>query len=265
MLDKYNREINYLRVSVTDRCNLRCYYCMPEGIQLSKRQNILSFEQIIQFIKDATKFGVKKVRFTGGEPLIRKNIETLIAAAGRIPKIEDLSLTTNGIHLSSMAQKLKEKGLHRVNISLDTLNKEKYAKITGGGDVNRVISGIYAAIKAKLFPVKINMVINKYTTDEDINELKAFVKELDLSIRFIKEMDLYRGSFTEVIGGQGGICSQCNRLRLSSSGKVKPCLFNDLAFDIKKMGNKEAILQAINNKPLSGSICSNLSFNEIGG
>ncbi len=162
MFDSYNRRINYLRISVTDRCNLRCTYCMPaEGIVLMKHSDILSFEEIMQVVDAALMLGVDKIRLTGGEPLVRKGIVKLIEMIASRPGIQDLGMTTNGQLLEQFAQPLKDAGLHRINVSLDTLNPDKYRQITRGGEIDNVLKGIDSAVKSGLSPVKIKCVISK--------------------------------------------------------------------------------------------------------
>jgi cyclic pyranopterin phosphate synthase len=264
--DRYNRLINYLRISVTDRCNLRCVYCMPEdGIPLYSHQNILSFEEIADFTEVSVNNGVTKVRITGGEPLVRKHIVRLVGMLAKIKGIEDLSLTTNGILLSDYAGALKRAGLHRVNISLDSINPERFKTITRGGDVNRVLAGIASAIKEKLFPVKINCVIKESKEEEDARDVTKFCLENNLEIRYIRQMDLVRGHFFPVEGGEGGNCESCNRLRLTSNGKLKPCLFSDIEFDIRELGYQEAIRKAVEMKPECGLINKTGNFYNIGG
>ncbi|HRC66817.1 MAG TPA: radical SAM protein [Bacteroidales bacterium] len=151
MLDSYRREINYLRISVTDRCNLRCRYCMPsEGFRWIPHENILRFEEIIEIVREAVKLGIHKIRVTGGEPLLRKGIVNLIEMLASIEGVQDLSMTTNGTHLEKFARELKQAGLQRINISLDTVNAERYAYLTGGGNIERVLRGIDAALEAEL-------------------------------------------------------------------------------------------------------------------
>lgn len=155
MFDRFNRKINYLRISVTDRCNLRCVYCMPEeGVVLLDHKEILSFDEIVDVAKTAVRKGVDKIRVTGGEPLVRNGIIDLVKMIGEIDGIKDFSMTTNGILLSKYADDLANAGLHRVNISLDTLDPEKFKQITRGGDIQKVFDGIEAAKKAGLNPIK---------------------------------------------------------------------------------------------------------------
>ncbi|MEE9523387.1 MAG: radical SAM protein, partial [Thermodesulfovibrionales bacterium] len=157
--DRYSRVIDYMRVSVTDRCNLRCVYCMPEeGVKHIVRKEILSYEEIVRIVGIASGLGVRKVRITGGEPLARKNIQSLIREISSIDTIEDLSLTTNGVLLEKYADELSVCGLDRINVSLDTLKPERYREITRGGDFEIVMKGIEKARNAGLGPVKINMV-----------------------------------------------------------------------------------------------------------
>ena len=266
MQDQFNRTINYLRISVTDRCNLRCVYCMPpEGIQRFKHVEILSYEEIIAITTFLTEKGINKVRLTGGEPLVRRDIDKLVGMLSAIPGITDLSMTTNGILLEKFAKKLKSAGLQRVNISLDSLNPERYRKITRGGDVNQVIRGIKAAQNADLTPIKINMVRNQFTVAEDEAEMRDFCQKNGLELRFIQEMNLENGTFTYVEGGDGGNCSICNRLRLTANGLLKPCLFSDLAFDVRKLGIEKALEMSLKQKPKAGSKNSIGHFNQIGG
>lgn len=266
MLDNYNRTINYLRISVTDRCNLRCTYCMPEeGIDLMAHDEILSFEQITDFVKEAVASGITKIRLTGGEPLVRKGIVDLVQLLSDIPDIDEIAMTTNGILLDQFANQLAKAGLQRVNISLDTLNPEKYRKITRLGNIENVFKGIKAAQKAGLHPVKINCVRMPDADLDDLEDLRKFCKSNNLDLRFIKQMDLASGKFSVVEGGKGGNCLECNRIRLTANGKVKPCLFNACEFDIKELGIKKAIDKSINQKPEAGTKNKNGSFYGIGG
>ena len=266
MYDQYNRKLNYFRISVTDRCNLRCVYCMPEeGIKLMQHENILSFEEILAVVKKGVAKGITKVRLTGGEPLIRRGIVDLVGMIASIEGITDLSMTTNGILLAQFAKSLKEAGLNRVNISLDTISPSHYKKITRGGDIRRVFDGIRAAKEAGLQPVKINCVIFKNSNEPDAREVAAFCKENDLQIRFIHQMNLQTGEFSIVEGGKGGDCKNCNRLRLTANGDIKPCLFNEMAFNVKETGVNRAFDMAVMNKPRVGTKNKSGKFYGIGG
>jgi len=265
MFDRFNRPISYLRISVTDRCNLRCTYCMPEeGIRLLDHSDILSFEEIAEFTKLAVANGITKVRLTGGEPLVRKNIVELVSMLSKIEGLEDLSMTTNGILLSKYAMDLKKAGLNRINISLDTVNPDNYCQITRNGELNQALEGIETARNAGFEPIKINCVLLGQP-DEETQRLKQFCEERGLALRFIHQMNLKTGEFSTVEGGEGGNCSKCNRVRLLANGEIKPCLFSDLSYNIRKLGHQEALDLAIGNKPISGTYNKSGEFYNIGG
>lgn len=266
MLDAFNRNISYLRISVTDRCDLRCVYCMPkDGITWIDHDSILSFEEIIDVVKEAVGLGVEKIRLTGGEPLVRKGIVNLVKMIAETPGVIDLAMTTNGQQLGKYANKLSSAGLSRVNVSLDTINPEKYRQLTRGGDIQKVFSGLKAAQKAGLSPIKINCVLNDLSTDEDKIDLSSFCEENDYSLRFIRQMSLTDGTFYPVEGGDGGQCSNCNRIRLTAQGDVKPCLFSDYGYNVREWGGKNAILNAIGKKPKKGQRNLSNKFYNIGG
>lgn len=265
MFDRFNRSINYLRISVTDRCNLRCTYCMPEdGISLLDHSDILSFDEIVDFTRMAIANGITKVRLTGGEPLVRKNIVELVSMLAAIDGLEDLSMTTNGILLSAYAVDLKKAGLNRINISLDTVNPEQYCQITRNGELAKVLEGIDAACEAGLEPIKINCVLLGQP-DGESRKLKQFCESRGLSLRFIHQMNLKTGEFSKVEGGEGGNCAKCNRVRLQANGDIKPCLFSDLAYNIRKLGHQEALNLTIGNKPRNGTYNQSGEFYNIGG
>ncbi|MDS1029975.1 GTP 3',8-cyclase MoaA [Bacillota bacterium LX-D] len=275
MLDQYGREINYLRVSLTDRCNLRCIYCMPpEGIEKKKHEDILRFEEFEKIIRASAALGVKKVRFTGGEPLVVKNVEHLIAKTAEINGIEDIGLTTNGILLYDLAKELKKAGLKRINLSLDTLNTEKYKVITRGGNLKHVIKALDYCLKLGYNPIKINTVLLKGINDKEIADFINLTKFYPVSVRFIELMPIgeasslkesimtcaeIKASFSALVplkddaGGvaklyrtKGGIgtiglisplsckfCSNCNKIRLTSIGSIKPCLHSNEEINLK--------------------------------
>ena len=279
LTDKFHRTIDYLRISVTDRCNLRCIYCMPsEGINRIQHRDILSYEEIARIVRVAAGLGVRKVRITGGEPLARKHITRLIASIGEIAGIEDLSLTTNGVLLERYAGELADAGLHRVNVSLDSLRPERYREITRGGDISRVMKGIEAAEKAGLMPVKINMVPVRGFNGDEIEEFAGITRDTPYHVRFIEFMPIggrelwspekYIATdeikatveqigplfpvrvrrtgparyfrFADAPGVIGFIsalthhfCGDCNRLRITSDGKLRPCLFSETEIDLK--------------------------------
>jgi len=266
MYDRYNRRISYLRISVTDRCNLRCNYCMPaEGVKLLSHYDILSYEEIIDVVREAVALGISKIRITGGEPLVRKGIVSLIEQIARIGGIEDLGLTTNGILLADFAEPLAVAGLHRINISLDTIDGDKFRKITRGGELQKVFDGIESAKKAGLTPVKINCVVRHSSDEPDAAAVRDFCKTNGLEVQFIHEMSLADGRFTIVENGHGGDCKHCNRLRLTANGMIRPCLFSDLQFSIREFGIRDAFEKAIGLKPEKGTISGTGSFYNIGG
>lgn len=292
MIDNFGREINYLRISITDRCNLRCRYCMPEaGIShLIPHSEILSFEEIIRLAEAAAKLGIRKIRLTGGEPLVRHSVVELISRLNRIEGIDEIVITTNGILLADMAEDLKKAGLKRVNISLDTLDPKKFAEITRGGDFSRVLEGIRAAIKAGLAPVKINTVALGGFNDDEFGDFIELTRDHDISVRFIELMPIGHADVGEGYGfisnqeilnrfpeltpeparrfsvateyrlpGAAGtvgfisalsnhFCADCNRIRLTSDGKIKPCLHSNEEIPMKPVlmhGTDQEVLEAL--------------------
>jgi cyclic pyranopterin phosphate synthase len=277
--DNFFRAIDYLRLSIGDRCNLRCIYCMPsDGIAPSKHGDILSYEEIIRIVKISAELGVNKIRITGGEPLIRKNISFLINSIKNIAGIEDLSMTTNGILLDKYAQELADAGLDRVNVSVDSLVPERYKAITRGGSLDTVLRGLDAAEKAGLFPLKINMVPVKGINDDEILDFAKLTLGSKLHVRFIELMpsgsvDFWKpgkylttdeirsaieslgqivpvklrkngpAKYYRIEGAEGVVgfisalthhfCEDCNRIRLTADGKIRPCLFSETEIDLK--------------------------------
>lgn len=191
VVDAYGRQFTYLRVSVTDHCNLRCVYCMPEeGVPWLPRDELLTFEEIVTVIEAAAACGVYKIRLTGGEPLVRKGIEKLTEMVARVPGITDLAMTTNGIMLGEYAPKLAAAGLKRINISLDTLDPEKFKAIARRGQIGDVLGGIRAAAAAGLAPIKINMVVLGGLNDTEVAEFAALTLDRPIEMRFIEYMPL---------------------------------------------------------------------------
>lgn len=191
LTDPFGRVHDYLRISVTDRCNLRCIYCMPaEGMQFQPQDEIMSYEEIAAVVEALAPLGLRKVRLTGGEPLVRKDLEKLVSMIAAIPGIEDISLTTNGLMLPAKASVLKQAGLSRVNISLDSLRPERFSMITRGGDVAKVLKGIEAAEAAGLSPIKLNVVLMKGINDDEIKDFIALTLNSPLNVRFIEYMPI---------------------------------------------------------------------------
>jgi cyclic pyranopterin phosphate synthase len=239
---------------------------MPaEGIRLINHSGIISYETILDVIREGIRFGITKIRITGGEPLVRKGVVNLVEMIAQLDGITDFGMTTNGILLDQFAFDLAKAGLHRVNISLDTINPEKYRQLTRGGDLDNVFSGIQAAQQAGFSPIKINCVVKNSSQEPDAIEVRNFCAKNGLEVRFIHEMDLENGCFTLVEGGDGGNCKNCNRLRLTANGMIKPCLFNNLEYSIHELGIREAFRRAIHTKPEKGEANSKNLFHNIGG
>ena len=266
MKDRFDRQMEYLRISITDRCNLRCEYCMPStGVSTIPHDEILSFEEIVGFARLAADHGMWKVRLTGGEPLVRRGVVDLVKMLAGIQGIRDLSMTTNATLLAACATALYEAGLMRINISLDAVDPQRYAALTRGGNVKEALLGIAAAEAAGLHPIKLNCVVGRSSDEEDAREVAAYAKEHGYEIRFIRRMDIACGQFHVVEGGSGGNCSECNRLRLSADGWLRPCLFNDARINIRQVGMKEALLQAVALKPECGTSSQENQMHRIGG
>jgi len=293
MEDAYHREINYLRISVTDRCNLRCIYCMPpQGVESVAHDEILRLEEIIRLVRAATLVGIKKIRLTGGEPLVRKGINNLIRSLASIPAIDDIAMTTNGILLGDCAKELKESGLKRVNISLDSMRPERFEYITRGGCLKKVWTGIETALALEMHPVKLNAVIVKNFNDDEILDLARLSLEYPLHVRFIELMPVgacrswagagfvskeqVKAIIEENLGklsGVGGLtgsgparyyrlakapgtigfiaaisdhfCNKCNRLRLTSTGGLRGCLYDEYEVDVKNALRAGASLEEL--------------------
>lgn len=279
MKDRFGRNITYLRISVTDLCNLRCKYCMPEsGVKSLCHSDILSIEEIIEIVKIASKNGIKKIRLTGGEPLVRRGFINLCKQISKINEIEDIAITTNGVYLKEMADELFENKVRRINFSLDTLIKEKYNDITRRNDFDKTMESLFYAIK-KGFKVKINVVLIGGFNDDEIQDFVNLANKYDLEVRFIELMQIGETAnwskdkfvsnkivlekvpeleFDGVSGvakiyktkGQKGriglispiscsFCEDCNRIRLTSDGKLKPCLHSKDEINLKGLSGEE--------------------------
>lgn len=298
MFDSYGRKINYLRISVTDLCNLRCKYCMPEsGIKKIPYEEILKLEEIQDIAESFVELGIDKIRITGGEPLVKRGILNLIEGIGNLGKVKDFAMTTNGTILHKYAEDLKRYGLNRVNISMDTLNEKKYESITRRGSLKDVLKGIEAAKKAGLTPIKINVVLIKGFNEDEIESFVNLTRYEDIHVRFIELMpigslrywslnnyisnDVVLQKAEELVeipaldisspakyyklpGGKGKVglinpisckfCENCNRMRLTIDGKIKPCLHSNEEIDLKtplRQGKniKKIIESTIMNKP----------------
>jgi cyclic pyranopterin phosphate synthase len=195
LVDPRGRRIDYLRISITDRCNFRCIYCQSKGpFKFLPHEEILTFEEIESIVRVGVKLGVKVVRLTGGEPLLRNGIVELVARLAKTPGLEDISITTNGYFLSELAKPLKEAGLKRINLSLDTLSEEKFSELTGGFSLKKVMEGLYLSLSEGFTAVKINSVIIRGFNDEECEELAKLSLELPVEVRFIEFMPVGKNS-----------------------------------------------------------------------
>jgi len=265
--DAFHRTINYLRISVTDRCNLRCTYCRPaEGVELIGHKDILSLEEMYEVAAYAVGLGIEKIRLTGGEPLLKKNIEFLVERIGALEGLKDFGMTTNGTMLKGRARGLKASGLHRVNISLDTLNDERYREITRGGNLSDALEGIEAAKDAGLTPIKINSVLMPGVNEDERESFIEFGRKNEIEVRFIRRMDLVSGERYGIESDTTvGQCDLCNRLRLTCTGDIKPCLFSEYNANVRELGIERAFDLALMNKPECGGTNSRELMHQIGG
>lgn len=190
LIDKFGRQVTYVRISVTDRCDFRCVYCMSEDMEFLPREEVLSLEEITRLSKAFVEMGVTKIRITGGEPLVRKDIVNMLVDVAKLEGLEELVITTNGSQLTKLAHPLKEAGVKRINISLDSLDADKFKKVTRVGDLNTVLEGIQAAKKAGFEKIKLNAVILKNRNHDEVNSLVQFAMKEGLDISFIEEMPL---------------------------------------------------------------------------
>lgn len=314
LTDGFGRKIDYLRISVTDLCNLRCVYCMPaEGVAKRAHGANMSVEDIITAAEAAADCGITKIRITGGEPLVRRGILDICRGIGRIPGLKEICMTTNGVLLPQYAEQLKDAGVTRLNISLDTLDPAKYAEITRIGKLENVLAGLEAAEQAGFRNTKINAVLIGGVNDAELPSLVSLTRDRDIELRFIELMPIGecagwdRSRFIpgqavlqavpelqaegssgvahlyRVPGWKGRVglidpishrfCHQCNRIRVTADGKVKPCLHSAAEFDLRgrdRQGMAEVLRQAIAAKPDrhrldEHSSDSTRNMNEIGG
>jgi cyclic pyranopterin phosphate synthase len=324
LTDSLGRNINYLRLSVTDRCNMRCFYCMPkEGIVKKGHEAVLSYEQLQLIAEAAVSLGIEKIRITGGEPLVRVGIVGFLEKLAGIPGLRHLALTTNGLLLADMAAELYKIGVQRLNVSLDSLNPQTFSDITRGGDLKRVLAGLDAAERAGFPPPKINVVIMRGINDSEILDFAEMTRQRGNSVRFIEYMPVVmedgwqrycisgeeilqriaekhtlehidKGEFAgpsrdfRISGAKGSIgiitavsghfCSECNRIRVTSTGQAKGCLFSDQKTDLLpflRPPDREGLLQMlrtiVSTKPERHGISSdgyahkNFTMAQVGG
>ncbi len=324
LTDSLGRNINYLRLSVTDRCNMRCFYCMPkEGIVKKTHGAVLSYEELLLIAETAVGLGIEKIRVTGGEPLVRHGIVDFLARVAAIPGLRHLALTTNGLRLAEMAGDLYRSGVQRLNVSLDSLRTATFAEITRGGDLNRVLAGLDAAEAAGFPPPKINCVIMAGVNDNEILDFAEMSRSRGNSIRFIEYMPAVqeegwqrycisgdeilrriaerfpleqidkgpfsgpsrdyripgaRGSLGIITAVSGHFCSDCNRIRVTSTGQAKGCLFSDEKTDLTpflrppdREGLAKALQRIVSTKPerhgitRDGYCHANFTMSQVGG
>ena len=266
--DSFGRLITHLRISITDKCNFRCIYCMPEtGVPLKPHSAMLHYEQIAAIVKEAATLGISKVKITGGEPLVRKNIEALIEQIAALPEITDLGMTTNASLLTAeKARTLKKAGLMRMNISLDTVDPERFRTITRGAEISSVLNGIDNALAAGFSPVKVNMVVMNDTTEADMAAMKHYCHSKGLLLQTIAHFSLdRRDAHLSHTTDRPPPCHKCNRLRLTADGYLKPCLFTDKEIKVAMNDIRGSLLSAIAIKPERGHSCNNRSMSQIGG
>lgn len=252
MLDSYGRSINYLRISITDLCNLRCRYCMTDkGVIKKEFEEILTLEEIEKITKEFVKLGINKIRITGGEPLVRKGILKLIREIGSLKEVKDFAMTTNGTMLKKYAKELKNAGLNRVNISLDTLNPRKYSHITRGGDIKNVLEGIEEAKKVGLTPIKLNVVLIKGFNEDEIEDFVNLTRDENIDVRFIELMPIgqvCQWSLNRYLSNNT-VLEKCSYLeRIESTDKSSPAVYY-------KLKNGKGRVGLIN--PISCKFCSN--------
>jgi GTP 3',8-cyclase len=324
LIDSHGRNINYLRLAVTDRCNMRCFYCMPrEGIVKTEHQAILSYEELLLVARTAVELGIEKIRVTGGEPLVRAGIVGFLERLSEIPGLRHLVLTTNGMLLTDMAPSLYRAGVQRLNVSLDSLKPETFAEITRGGDLNRVLAGLDAAEEAGFPPPKINVVVMRGVNDDEIPALAELSLTRGNTVRFIEYMPAVRdhrwqrycisgreilerissrhtlepmdrvalagpsrdyripgarGNIGIITAVSGHFCSDCNRIRVTSTGQAMGCLFSDARTDLipalrppDSAGLARALKEIVSGKPERHGISQegyshqNFTMSQIGG
>ncbi len=323
--DTHGRRINYLRLSITDRCNLRCTYCIPpEGVRRLPGADLLTYDELHAVAQAAVDIGVEKIRITGGEPLVRRGVVGFLARLHRIPGLKRLVLTTNGVRLEELADELRRAGVESLNVSLDSMRPEVFSRITGRGDLARVMAGISAAERAGFQRLKINMVVMRGVNDDEVLDFAALTLERPITVRFIEYMPTAagrRGGPSPMVGGDellsrlsrrftlarqesdaldgpaanyriegaaGSVgfitpmschfCARCNRIRVTSAGAVKGCLFEDGALSLRPYlasgdaaGLRAALRRAAWRKPLRHQVQAGdggvvrLSMSQVGG
>ena len=324
LVDHHGRKINYLRLSVTDRCNMRCFYCMPEeGIVKKEHKEVLSYEELLLIAESAVGLGIEKIRITGGEPLVRAGIVDFLGKLSAIPGLRHLALTTNGLHLAEVSADLFKAGVQRLNVSLDSLRPQTFADITRGGELKLVLAGLKAAEAAGFPPPKINVVIMRGVNDAEIIDFAEMTRERGNPVRFIEYMPVVKeegwqryclsgeeilqriteqysleqidkgpyagpsrdfriagalGSIGIITAVSGHFCSECNRIRVTSTGQAKGCLFSDITTDLvpflrppDRQGLDRVLKGIVSEKPerhgitQAGYCHANFTMSQVGG
>ncbi|WP_461613012.1 GTP 3',8-cyclase MoaA [Clostridium sp. Marseille-QA1073] len=299
MIDSYGRIIDYMRISITDRCNLRCKYCMPNGIEWTSMKEILTFEEIERICKSAASLGIHSIKITGGEPLVRKDCAKLVNMIKKIPGIEKVTITTNGVLLSQYIEDLIAAGIDGINVSLDSLKPNIFYEITGLSALDKVIEGMKIAISKKIL-IKINSVLMEEKNSEEWRQLIQFSNKMPVDVRFIEMMPIgygrkfkavnneellfkikqeypsiekdmkkhgngpaiyyhipgFQGSIGFISAMHGKFCEGCNRIRITATGFMKPCLCYDSGVDLKEVSRNgsqmellDTMKEVIKNKP----------------
>jgi GTP 3',8-cyclase len=263
--DSFDRPIRCLRVSVTDRCNLRCTYCAPPGpLRRLREEELLPLGDLARIARAAVGLGVDKLRLTGGEPLVRPGLVGLVAELSRIDGLESLCMTTNGTLLAPLAADLKRAGLGSLNVSLDTLDAGRYGAITGGGALVDALDGIDAALEAGL-PVKLNVVVPSADDAGDAEAVERYARERGASSQRILRYDLAARKLDDPRFDRPPPCARCDRIRLLADGRLKPCLHSDIAVPVDMDRIEESLLSCVGMKPERGGACTTLAVGQIGG
>ena len=265
MYDSFGREIRCMRISVTDRCNLRCVYCMPpEGVPYIPHDRILRYEDIARIAAAAVGLGFDKFRLTGGEPLVRKGLPCLVSLIADLPGRPYVGMTTNGTLLAPLAAELRARGLNSVNVSLDTMDEDRYREITRGGRLADAIAGIEAARRAGL-PVKLNVVVQPDGPASDLEGVRAYAREVGARVQTISR---YRLHETKRDGGEldrPPPCATCDRIRLLADGTLRPCLHGSEGIPVDLADPVGSLAAAVGAKPERGRACAEVAVREIGG
>jgi len=265
MRDSFDREIRYLRISVTDRCNLRCVYCMPEeGVPWMPHERVVSFEAIRDTVAAAVGLGFDKFRLTGGEPLVRKGLPELVCMLRAVPGVGTLAMTTNGTLLAPVALELKARGLDSVNISLDTLDPERYAALTRGGRLADALAGIDAAIAAG-FKVKLNAVVMEEDGERELERVRRYAAEKGLAVQTIARYSLSEAKRDDHGHDRPPPCAKCDRVRLLADGTLRPCLRSSAGVSLDRDAPGRSLIRCIDLKPAVGPTCDDLEVGQIGG